>query len=463
LIVQNISRTRSELRGYQRAAVQFIKDTKKCALFIDMGLGKSVSVLTAVRDLQQELELGRVLVTGPPRVAKKTWPDEIKTWKHIKGAVTHTSLQTTPKQRRKRLKQATDIHFISHDLIPWLDKETCGEHDYDAIVIDESSCFKNQNSTRWKAMRRLVARARYVILMTGTPAAEGLHHLWAQMFLIDGGRRLGLTEKAFKERYFNQGWGEFAKPEAKKFAEAAIRKRIEDVCFTLLDKDYAELPPRIDNRVYVDLDPDVMAQYREFVREYVLEVSDGTNINAVTAGALIQKLQQVANGCVLDADHNRYELHRSKLDALHDIVDEAAGAPMIVAYSHVADIDRIKAEFPHAVLLGNNPKTIDQWNEGKIGMLIAHPKSGGHGLNLQFGGSTLVWFGLTWSLELYMQLNKRLHRKGQTRTTVIHHILAADTIDERVMDSITMKDQNQNDFLHSLRRIIVDEYHKAAA
>lgn len=452
---------RAQMRGYQNAAVQFIKDVKRCALFIDMGLGKTVSVLTAIRDLQQELELGRVLVCGPPRVAKKTWPDEIKAWEHTRR-ITFTSLQTTPKQRKKRLKSASDIHLISHDLIPWLDMETCGKHDYDMIVIDESSLFKNQTAKRWKAMRRLVARARYVVLLTGTPAANGLQDLWGQMFLVDNGARLGHTESDFRQRYFDQGWGEHAAPSAKSFAEVKIKKRIEDVCFTLLDKDYSQLPPRIDNKVMVDLDPDMMKLYKKFVREYVLELEDGNNINAISAAALTQKLQQVANGCVLDADRNPRALHRYKLDALHDIIGEANGAPMIVAYSHRSDIARIKAEFPYATLLGNNPQTIDDWNAGKIRLLIAHPKSGGHGLNLQFGGSTLVWYGLTWSLELYQQLNKRLHRKGQTQTTVIHHILAAGTIDERVMESLTEKDQTQSAFLHSLRRIIVDEYRKAA-
>ena len=454
---------RGDMLGYQNAAAKFIEDTKKCALFIDMGLGKTVSVLTAIRDMQERLELGRVLVVGPKRVVKKTWPDEIRAWTHTKP-ITFTSLQTSPKQRQKRLKDATDIHLISSDLVKWLDQETCGEHDYDMIVIDESSMFKHQGSKRWAAMRRLVAKCRYVVLMTGTPAANGLQDLWAQMCLIDGGSRLGLTEKAFKERYFDQGWGEHAAPQPKKFAEAAIKRRIEDVCFTLLDKDYSTLPPRMNNTVVVDLDPEMMKTYKRFVREYVMELMDGTNINAVSAAALTQKLQQVANGSIIvDAKENKVQhLHREKLDALHEIVEEASGEPMIVAYSHRADIARIQAEFPKAMQLGNNPRTIDMWNAGDIPMLIMHPKSGGHGLNMQFGGHILTWYVLTWSLELYQQLNKRIHRKGQTRPCVFHHIIAARTIDERVMQSLTEKDQTQSSFLESLRRIIVDEYRMAA-
>lgn len=446
---------REEMHGYQNAAVEFIKDTKRCALFIDMGLGKTVSVLTAIRELQLDLALGRVLIVGPPRVARVTWPDEIKAWQHTLK-ITHTSLQTTPKNRKKRLIDATDIHLISSDLVPWLDMELCGRHDYDMIVIDESSFFKNQSAKRWKAMRRLVANCRYVVLLTGTPAANGLQDLWGQMFLVDGGARLGHTESDFKERYFDQGWGEHSKGKAKSFAENKIKSRIEDVCFTLLDKDYAELPPRIDNRVVVHLEPEMMATYKKFVREYVLELEDGLEINALSAAALTQKLQQVANGIVLRDGERKY-LHRTKLDALVEIVNESNGQPIIVAYSHRSDIEAIQKQFPKAVLLGNNPQTIKDWNDGKIEMMIAHPKSGGHGLNLQFGGSILVWYGLTWSLELYQQLNKRLHRKGQTRTTVVHHIIAAGTIDEQVMGALVSKDATQSSFMESLRRIILDE------
>lgn len=455
---------REELLAFQNAGVQFIKDTKKCALFIDMGLGKTVTVLTAIVDLQAELELGRVLVVGPPRVAKKTWPDEIRAWEHTRKRITFTSLQASPKLRAKRLHEATDVHLISGDLIPWLDKETCGQHDYDMIVIDESSLFKAQSSKRWKAMRRLVAKARYVVLMTGTPAANGLHDLWGQIFLIDNGARLGHTESDFKQRWFNQGWGEHAKPKAKSFAQDAIKRRLEDVCFTLLDKDYATLPPRIDNRVVVELDPEMMKTYKRFVREFVMELQDGDRINAVSAAALTQKLQQVANGSIIvDPKQNKIEyLHRAKLDALHDIVEESNGEPMIVAYSHRADIERIKAEFKYATVLSGDPKIIDRWNEGRIPMLIMHPKSGGHGLNLQFGGNILAWYGLTWSLELYQQLNKRIHRRGQVRPCVFHHILAEGTIDMRVMDSLLAKDQTQSAFLESLRRIIVDEYRGVA-
>lgn len=453
------------MHSYQLAACQFIKDTKKCALFIDMGLGKSITTLTAILDLQRSLDCGRALVCGPPRVAKKTWPDEVRAWAHTR-ALTYTDLCGPKAQREKNIRKATDLHFISHDLLPWLDVHTCGNADkeYDVVIVDESSAFKSQKAKRWQALRRIVARARYVVLLTGTPVGNGLHNLWAQMFLIDGGARLGHDEKSFKERYFHDdsSWGEHAQLRPKEAAAENIQRRIEDVCFTLLDQDYAELPERIDNKVVVELDPFLRKRYKAFVRECVMELEEsGTNINAISASGLTQKLQQFANGRILDAEKRIHKLHDYKLDALDEIVNEANGEPMIVVYSHQADRDAILAKYPYATLLGNNPKTQDDWNAGKIRMLVTHPKSVGHGLNLQHGGNILVWYGLTWSLELYKQTNKRLHRKGQKRTVVVHHILTEGTIDMRVMESLKQNGMTEAGFLNALRRIVGDEYIEA--
>lgn len=465
-------RTREELRGYQRAAAEFIKANPRCALFMKPGLGKTVSSLTAIRDLQVELEMGRALVVGPPRVTRKTWPDEIREWAHTRG-VTYTLLQKAPANKKlkdgtvvpvrsKLLDAATDLHLLSADLVPWLDKETCGKHNYDAVFIDESTLFAEQSSARWKAMRRLVQNARYVVLLTGTPSAQGLHKLWGQIYLLDKGARLGNTESEFHKRWFERGFGDHAGWEPKSFAEDKIRSRIEDIVFTLLAEDYLQLPELIENKVMVDMTPEMKKTYKQFVRQYVLEMGDGQEINAISAGALTQKLQQVANGVVLDNDGVPRELHRLKLEALQDIVEEAAGQPVMVAYSHRADIDRIKALYPKAVLMGNNPQTITDWNEGRIQMLLMHPKSAGHGLNLQHGGSILVFFGTTWSAELHQQTIARLHRSGQKNAVVVHYILTTGTIDERIMESLQKKWRNQAEFLGSLRRVIIDEFKKAA-
>lgn len=447
-------RPKKKLRSYQRAAIEFIKETRKCALFIEPGLGKTSVTLTAVRDMADVFEIGRVLVVGPPRVARVVWPDEIREWEHTCN-FTFTNIDGTPKRRLERLAQATEVHLISHDLVPWLDDLIGDAHDYDVIVIDESSRFKNQGTKRWKAMRRLVQRARYVVLLTGTPAPNSLHDLWSQIYLLDQGKRLGHNITAFRERWFEQNWGQ-QEYRAKDFADEKIRERIEDLCFTLRDADYSELPPRIDNFIKIRLAPEVMAQYKKFQKEYILELEDGDKIKAVSAAALTNKLLQLSNGVVYDKDRNEKFLHKLKVDALEEIVEEANGQPVFVAYNFKTDVKAIKERFPHAVVMGNNPQTVKDWNEGRIPLLIAHPKSAGHGLNLQHGGAIAVWYGLTWSLEDYQQFNKRLHRSGQTRTTVIHHLICEGTIDEHVLKSLQGKDEVQNNLLNSLRRLIQD-------
>ncbi|MBT9159032.1 MAG: RNA polymerase-associated protein RapA [Dehalococcoidia bacterium] len=440
------------MRRYQSAASSFIRETKKCALFIEPGLGKTVTTLTAIRDMADDLELGRVLVVGPPRVAKSVWPDEIREWAHTRD-MTFTNIDGTPSKRLRQLTQATSVHLISHDLVPWLDDLIGHNHEYDMIVVDESSRFKNHSTKRWAAMRRLVRRARYVVLLTGTPASNGLHDLWAQVYLLDQGARLGSTITAFRERWFEQNWGQSVyRP--KDFTADSIHTRIEDICFTLREADYGDLPPRIDNYVKVELTDELRKQYRRFQREYVLELADGTDLKAVSAVALTNKLLQLANGVVYDTDKKERFFHKLKVDALEEVIDGANGQPVFVAYNFKSDVRAIKERFPHAVVMGNNPQTIIDWNEGRIQLLVAHPKSAGHGLNLQHGGSTAVWYGLTYSLEDYLQFNKRLHRKGQTRTTVIHHLVCAGTVDEDVIDALRSKDQMQNNLLNALKRRI---------
>lgn len=442
---------RSDLRNYQRAGFRFIKEKRKCALFCDMGLGKSVMSLTAIADLAAELALGRVLVVGPQRVVKKTWPDEITGWSHTRH-LTHTVIVGTPKKRRELLKKATDIHLVTCDSVHWLLDEFEGkDFPYDAIFIDESSKFKHRSSRRWKAMRLLSANVRYIVLLTGTPSANGLQDLWAQIYLLDRGARLGHTQKDFYTRWFQPSFdGSTRKP--LKHAQHAILKRIEDICFTLKSEDYLDLPERIDNKIIVDLPPKVMAQYKKFEREFVLEMQDGVELEALSAQALYQKLLQLSNGVVYDAERRETAFHTEKIEALREIVDEAHGDNVFVAYNFKSDIRAIKAAFPHARVLGKDTSVIDEWNRGDISMLLAHPQSAGHGLNLQFGGGIIAWYGLTWNLENYLQLNKRLHRHGQTRENVIiNHIIARGTIDETVMRALQSKDRDQNALLDALK------------
>ena len=445
------------MRRFQHAAGEFIAEVKRCALFIDMGLGKSVSVLTILRDLADDYEIGRILIIGPPRVVRSTWPDEIRKWEHVRN-FTFTNIEGTPTKRMKRLTEASEIHLISRDNLHWLDSLVGDDHDYDVIVIDESSSFKTDSTKRFKAARRMVKRARYVILLTGTPAANGLHDLWAQMFLLDKGKRLGHNITDFRKRWFETNWGDQGyRP--KEWADDQIKERIEDICFTLRDADYADLPPRIDNIVKIKLDDDVMRQYKKFKRTYMLELEDGANIKAINGAALTTKLLQLSNGVVYDKERKANFFHKAKIEALKEIVEEANGHSVFVAYSFITDITALTEAFPHAVVMSgkNDVQVIKDWNAGLIQMLIAHPKSAGHGLNLQEGGSIAVWYGLTWSLEDYQQFNKRLHRKGQTKTTVIHHLICEGTVDEDVMASLQGKDEVQSSLLNALRRQIRDE------
>lgn len=444
-------RLRSDLRNFQRAGVRFIKEKQKCALFMDMGIGKTAISLTAIADLATSLDVGRVLVIGPQRVVKKTWPDEIKEWSHTRG-LTSTVIVGTAKKRRELLKRPSDIHLVSCDMVHWLLEEFEGkDFPYDAIFVDESSKFKHHSSRRAKALRILSKDVRYIVLLTGTPSANGLQDLWAQIFLLDRGARLGHTQKAFYQRWFNAAYdGQKRKP--MKHAQSAIQRRIEDICFTLKSEDYLELPERIDNKILIDLPPKVMAQYKKFEKEFVLDM-EGVELEALSAAALYQKLLQLANGVVYDAERREVAFHAEKIEALQDIVEEANGDNIFVAYNFKSDIRAIKAAFPHARVLGKDVSIIDEWNRGEIPMLLAHPQSAGHGLNLQFGGGTVAWYGLTWNLENYLQLNKRIHRHGQTRKNVIiHHLIARGTIDETVMRALQTKDRDQNALLDALKQ-----------
>lgn len=455
-------KTRKMMRHFQIAAGDFIEEQRRCALFIDMGLGKTISVLTWIRDALDDFKIGRVLVVGPPRVVRSTWPDEIREWEHTCN-FTFTNIQGTPTARLKKLIAPSEVHLISHDLIPWLDgvltdpdqPKALYDHDYDVVVIDESSRFKNGESKRSKSMQRITARAKYVIILTGTPASNGLQDLWAQIYLVDRGKRLGFTVTAFRERWFNPNWdGNGYRP--RECAQAQITNQIEDICFTLREADYSDVPPRIDNFINIDFDADLMKRYKTFERESVLEIEEGENIRAVSAAALTTKLMQFSNGTVYDRDRNEKFIHSLKVEALKDIVEDSGGKPIFVAYNFKTDLKAILAAFPNAVVMGNNPQTIKDWNDGKIEMLVAHPKSAGHGLNLQHGGHIAVWYGLTYSLEDYMQLNKRLHRKGQTETTIIHHLICRGTIDETVMKVLQDKDNTQSALIDALKRIIHD-------
>ena len=472
---------RKQLLSYQEAAATFIRKTKRCALFVDPGLGKTISTLTAFVDEMEELNVARVLVIGPPRVARKTWPDEIKAWAHTKRK-SFVHIDGTVKQREKLIKRPVCFHIISIELMPWLLKEIGGDYPrleedpetgelskvgcwappedfpYDAVVIDESSLVKNSSTNRFRALRMMAARPDYLVLLTGTPSPNGLEDLWAQLYLIDGGKRLMPTKRDFKQRYFDQAWGQ-KKPKPKKFALNAIKKKIEDVCFTLREEDYADLPPRKYNDIVLDFNEHQAKRYRKFQRDLVLDIEEsGVSITAQTGASIMQKLLQFANGVVYrteeDGEKSRHFIHDIKLQALRDLHDELNGQPLLVAYQFKSDAERILKKFKGARMFDKRPETQDAWNRGEIPMLLAHPSSVAYGLNLQHGGCHCVWYGGSFSLEKYIQFNKRLHRKGQLRACVVHHLIVKGTMDEVAFKALKDKNDMQEELLNSLKTLL---------
>lgn len=465
--------TKDELRPYQLRLAEFIKATPACALWVDMGLGKTASTLTALSELIDDFEVDKILVIAPLRVARKTWPDEIEAWAHVNHLKYSRIIGDTPAKRRKGLEEDADIYLINRENVKWLvweHMERKGKRikqikpwRWDTLVIDESSSFKGQASERFKALklvRRLFSR---VIELTGTPAPNGYADLWSQFYILDRGTRLGHGVGDYRRRWFDPpGYGEF-KWKVKPHAVKDIQKQISDITITMRAEDYLDLPPVVNNFIPVYLSKRERAKYEELQKEMVLEIA-GKQITAVNAGVLAGKLLQLANGAVYIDDKRNWEaFHRAKLDALEETLDQTPGK-VLLAYNFVSDKARL------IELVGNwcakNGKKWDslkgeesekRWDAGETDILLLHPQSGGHGLNLhKSGAETIIWYGLNWSLELYQQLNARLaggHRRIG-KSIVIHHIVTEGTIDEDVIGAISSKDATQDDLLNSMKRRI---------
>lgn len=462
--------SRDDLHDYQKRAGTFIKDNPSCALWVDMGLGKTVTVLTAVSDLIDNFEARRVLVIAPLRVAHTTWPDEVRQWGHTSHLNVRVIDGRAAKRREILLNDKSEIHVISRDLVQWLVNElyknrdlypahvTLGAVDghpwpYDMVVIDEASSFKSSSTKRFKSLRKMLPYIDRLVELTGTPASNGLLDVWSQVFLLDRGKRLGKTFSSFRSRFFVPDFHGYTWT-LKKGADREIYDLLADLCLTLTAEDYLQLPDRLDNVVHVELPDSARKQYQQLERDFLAEVGDDI-VEVLHAAALSNKLLQFANGAIYtDEDRNWSVVHDAKLDALAEIVEEAAGRPLLVAHNYQTDAKRIVERFPQAEQLDKDPETIARWNRGEIPMLLAHPASAGHGLNLQHGGDTIVWFGLNWSLELYQQFNARLHRQGQQRPVIIHHLVARDTVDETVMTALASKDVTQRALLNALKEDI---------
>ena len=398
----------------------------------------------------------KVLVIAPLRVAIDTWPAEIEKWDHLCG-LTYTMAVGSEAQRKAALLQKADIYIINRENVDWLVNRSGLPFDYDMVVIDELSSFKSHQAKRFKSLMKVRPKAKRIVGLTGTPSSKGQMDLWAEFRLLDMGHRLGRFIGRYREDYFvpdkrNQQIVFSYKP--KPGAEEAIYRRISDITISMKNTDYLKLPELVMNEVTVKLSDKEADYYQTLQQELVLPLK-GKEIDAVNAAALSGKLLQMANGAVYDEDGAVVQIHDRKLDALEDLIEAANSKPVLVAYWFKHDLERILKRFPAEKL--DSTGSIKRWNEGEIPLAVIHPASAGHGLNLQAGGSTLIWFGLTWSLELYQQTNARLWRQGQKDTVVIHHIITKDTIDEDVMRSLKRKDKTQNALIEAVKARIYQE------
>lgn len=427
---------------YQKYAVEYIKSHPVTALFLDMGLGKTVTALTAIRDLMYDtFEVRRVLVVAPLRVARDTWPEEIRKWDHLKELTCSVAVGTVA-ERRRALQQEADIYIVNRENLAWLYQNSC--LDFDMVVLDELSSFKNHQSKRFRAMKALRPRVKRIVGLTGTPSGNGLMDLWAEFRILDMGKRLGRYISQYRNLYFQpdkrNGMVVYSyKPLPG--AEEIIYHQIADITVSMKATDYLEMPELVSVAKEVRLSEKEKKRYDELKKSLVLELP-GSEITAANAASLTMKLSQMANGAIYTDDKNVVGIHDRKLDALEDLVESANGQPVLVAYWFKHDKDRIQKRMEAREL--KESQDFADWNARKIPVALIHPASAGHGLNLQQGGSILIWFGLTWSLELYQQTNARLWRQGQqSRTVIIQHIVAKGTIDERILKVLKHKDGTQ--------------------
>ena len=421
-------------------------------------VSKTVIALTAIDELIYErFEVSRVLVIAPKRVAEDTWSREHEKWDHL-GRLQISKVLGTPAQRKAALEEEADVYVIGRDNTQWI-VDYCWSlrnWPFDMIVIDELSSFKSSKSKRFKKLKKVAPLTDRVVGLTGTPSANGLMDLWAEMYLLDGGMRLGRTITDYRQTYFKPGASNghvVYRWDPLKHAQAIIEKKISDICISMSAKDYLQLPERIDNVIKVRLSDDEMDRYKTMEREQLLRLEDDQGddhtVVALSAAAVMSKLLQIANGRVYDDDGNVVMIHDAKLDTLRELVDTAQ-EPALVFYSFRHDADAIREAFPDAVQMSSSDDIAD-WNAGKIRILLAHPASAGYGLNLQEGGHIVIWYGLTWSLEQYQQANARLYRQGQEKPVIVHHLIAEGTVDKQVMAALKRKDTSQAALLEALK------------
>lgn len=416
-----------------------------------MGLGKSVITLSAIFDLCLDSFLVcKVLVISPLRVARDTWPAEINKWDHLKG-LSYSVVVGTEKERIDALKKQSTVYIINRENVDWLVHKSGIPFHFDMVVIDELSSFKSYGAKRFKSLLKVRPSVKRIVGLTGTPSSNGLMDLWAEFRILDLGQRLGRYISHYRNTYF--------KPDKRNAqivfsykplpgAEEEIYNQISDITISMKSTDYLKMPEYVSNEVFVTLSEKEWKVYSDFKEDMVANLGD-EEIDAVNAAVLSGKLLQMANGAVYDSENKAHVIHDKKLDALEDLIEGANGKPVLVAYWYKHDLERIKERFPVRQI--QSSKDIEDWNDGKIPIAVIHPASAGHGLNLQSGGSTLIWFGLTWSLELYQQTNARLYRQGQKNKVIVHHIITKDTIDEDVLLALTKKEKTQDALIDAVK------------
>jgi len=436
---------------YQEYATKFIEDNEESAVFLECGLGKSVITLTAIKNLMARGEVSRVLVVAPLRVGKTTWPEEISKWDHL-GGLTYAVAIGSVAERLNALKAKADITIINRENVEWLIDKSGMPFDYDMLVIDELSSFKSFKAKRFKALLKVRPKITRVVGLTGTPSSNGLMDLWAEFRLLDLGERLGRYITRYRLAYFTPDKRNAQVVFSYKplpGAEERIYDKIDDITISMRASDYLKLPSLVMNTVVVEMGEKEKDIYDNLCDDMVVSLGE-SEIDAVNAASLSNKLLQMANGAVYGEEQSVHHIHDEKLNALEDLIESANGKPVLVAYWFKHDLARIKAKFPFVREIKTDAD-IRAWNRGEIEVGVIHPASAGHGLNLQTGGSTLIWFGLTWSLELYQQTNARLYRQGQKNTVVIHHIVTKGTIDERVLKALEKKEKTQNSLIDAVK------------
>ncbi len=436
---------------YQTKSLEWMLEHPKCGLFLDMGLGKTVVALTGIR-LLKGLFVGKTLVIAPKRVCELVWRQEASEWDHLRD-LRFSAVIGSAGQRRKALATDADVYLINRENVAWLCAEYGGNYlPFDMVIIDESSSFKNHTSMRFKALARAIIDVPRVVLLTGTPAPRGYINLWSQIYLLDQGKRLGKFITHFRSKYFRPDWSGFSY-NIVGGADKRIEELIGDICISFQAKDWLDLPELIEVDDFVDLSPETQQLYDDFERDQILEfIESGVEVTALSAAVLCNKLLQLSNGAMYYNDKHAYQVvHDEKIAKLIEIIEEANGASVLVAYQFQHDKERLFGALkPYSPRLLKTDKDKEDWDAGRIQVLLGHPASMGHGLNMQKGGNIAVWFGPTWDLELYQQFNARLHRNGQKWPVFLHHIIGRSTEDQRVMHVLKKKGDAQQALKDSL-------------